>query len=153
MTNVTKRAAPNLMQTRRLARQRALQALYQWELNPGPVNSLLEQFMATQDMEKVDVEYFTELLRQSISLAKELDGQLSGYLDIPLPQLDPIERCILRLSAYELTRRLDIPYRVVISEAVALAKKFGAEEGHKFINGVLDKAADDWRPHEESGNR
>lgn len=141
------------MQTRRLARQRALQALYQWELNPGPVNSLLEQFMATQDMEKADVEYFTELLRQSISLAKELDGQLSGYLDIPLPQLDPIERCILRLSAYELTRRLDIPYRVVISEAVALAKKFGAEEGHKFINGVLDKAADDWRPQEEGGNR
>lgn len=139
---------PNLMQTRRLARQRALQALYQWELNPGPVNSLLEQFMATQDMDKVDLEYFTELVRQSVAHANELDGQLNGYLDIPLVQLDPVERCILRLSTYELTRRLDIPYRVIISEAVALAKKFGAEEGHKFINGVLDKAVRDLRPYE-----
>lgn len=136
------------MQTRRLARQRALQALYQWELNPGPVNSLLEQFVTTQEMEKVDMEYFTELLRQSVSLSKELDAQLNDYLDIPLVQLDPVERSILRLSAYELTRRLDIPYRVIISEAVALAKKFGAEDGHKFINGVLDKAVRDWRPHE-----
>lgn len=153
MTQVSKTssrppAPPNLLQSRRLARQRALQALYQWELNPGPVNSLLEQFMATQDMEKVDVEYFTELLRQSIALLKELDSQLNDYLDIPLARLDPIERCVLRLSTYELTRRLDIPYRVIINEAVALAKKFGAEEGHKFINGVLDKAVRDWRPHE-----
>lgn len=136
------------MQSRRLARQRALQALYQWELNPGPVNSLLEQFMTTQDMEKVDIEYFTELLRQSVAMADELDGQLSGYLDIPLARLDPVERCILLLATYELTRRPDIPYRVIISEAVALAKKFGAEEGHKFINGVLDKAVRDWRPYE-----
>lgn len=149
MSNPSKPAAPlNLMQSRRLARQRALQALYQWELNPGPVRDLLEQFMATQDMDKVDVEYFTELVRQSVALADELDGRLNGYLDIPLVQLDPVERCILRLATYELTRRLEIPYRVIISEAVALAKKFGAEEGHKFINGVLDKAVRDWRPHE-----
>lgn len=150
MTQVTNtsKTAPNLMQSRRLARQRALQALYQWELNPGPVNSLLEQFMTTQDMEKVDMEYFTELLRQSVAMADELDGQLSGYLDIPLIRLDPVERCILLLATYELTRRPDIPYRVIISEAVALAKKFGAEEGHKFINGVLDKAVRDWRPYE-----
>jgi N utilization substance protein B len=141
-------APPNLMQSRRLARQRALQALYQWELNPGPVHGLLEQFMATQDMDKVDVEYFTELVRQSVVLADELDAQLNDYLDIPLVQLDPIERCILRLAAYELSRRREIPYRVIISEAVTLGKKFGAEEGHKFINGVLDKAVRDWRPHE-----
>jgi N utilization substance protein B len=147
MTNASK-SAPNLMQARRLARQRALQALYQWELNPTPVNSLLEQFLATQDMEKVDMEYFTELLRQSVAQYDELDGRLEPYLDIPSSQLDPVERGILRLSAYELTRRLDIPYRVIISEAVALAKKFGAEDGHKFINGVLDKAVRDWRPHE-----
>ncbi|HEX7026422.1 MAG TPA: transcription antitermination factor NusB [Gammaproteobacteria bacterium] len=136
------------MQTRRLARQRALQALYQWELNPGPVSGLLEQFLTTQDMENVDMEYFTELLRQSIALCKELDERLETYLDIPAAQLDPVERGILRLSAYELIRRLDIPYRVIISEAVALAKKFGAEDGHKFINAVLDKAVSDWRPHE-----
>lgn len=145
MSNTSKTTAPNLMQARRLARQRALQALYQWELNPGPVNNLLEQFMTTQDMEKADTEYFTELLRQSVALSKELDERLETYLDIPLVQLDPVERGILRLSAYELIRRLDIPYRVIISEAVALAKKFGAEDGHKFINGVLDKAARDWR--------
>lgn len=149
MPNPSKPAAPpNLMQSRRLARQRALQALYQWELNPGPAHGLLEQFMATQDMGKVDVEYFTELVRQSVVLADELDAQLNDYLDIPLVQLDPVERCILRLAAYELSRRLEIPYRVIISEAVALGKKFGAEEGHKFINGVLDKAVRDWRPHE-----
>lgn len=147
MSNASK-GAPNLMQARRLARQRALQALYQWELNPGPVNGLLEQFLTTQDMEKVDMEYFTELLRQSVALCKELDERLEPYLDIPAAQLDPVERGILRLSVYELTRRLDIPYRVIISEAVALAKKFGAEDGHKFINGVLDKAVRDWRPYE-----
>ena len=138
----------NILQARRLARQRALQALYQRELNPVPVKSMIEQFMLSQDMSKADTEYFEQLLSETSQHVVELDAALKPYLDIPDDQLDPIERSILRLAAFELTRRLEIPYRVVISEAVSLAKKFGAEDGHKFVNGVLDKAVKEWRPFE-----
>lgn len=136
------------MQARRLARERALQALYQWDLNPDVSSNIREQFFASQDMSKVDIDYFSELLQKTIIGATELDSRLDAYLDIPTDKLDPIERCVLRLSAYELISRPEIPYRVIINEAVALAKKYGASDGHKFVNGVLDRAARDLRPHE-----
>jgi N utilization substance protein B len=138
----------NLMQMRRKARQRALQALYRWELNPQSAYDIEQEFLQTQDMQQVDAVYFSELLRKCIAQAESLDLCMAPYLDIATGQLDPVERCILRMSAYELSHRADIPYRVVINEAVDLAKKFGAEQGHKFINGVLDKAAQTLRPHE-----
>jgi transcription antitermination protein NusB len=138
----------NGAQMRRKARQRVLQALYRWQLNPQPAEEIQQEFLQTQDMQQVDMEHFSELLRECIAGAEALDLSLAPYLDIPVPQLDPVEHSILRLSLYELTRRLDIPYRVVINEAVDLAKKFGAEQGHKFVNGVLDKAARQLRPHE-----
>jgi transcription antitermination protein NusB len=138
----------NGMQMRRKARQRALQALYQWELNPQSAWDIQKEFGQTQDMEQVDMEHFSELLRECIARSDFLDQALAPYLDIPIAQLDPVEHCILRMSVYELTQRLDIPYRVVINEAVDLAKKFGADQGHKFINGVLDKAAQTLRPQE-----
>ena len=138
----------NGAQMRRKARQRALQALYRWKLNPQPARDIQQEFLQTQDMEGVDMEHFSELLRECIARADDLDQSLGPYLDIPAAQLDPVEHSILRMSLYELTQRLDIPYRVVINEAVDLAKKFGAEQGHKFVNGVLDKAAQKLRPHE-----
>lgn len=138
----------NGVQMRRRARQRALQALYRWKLNPQSARDIQQEFLQTQDMEGVDMEHFSELLRECIARADALDQSLTPYLDIPVAQLDPVEHSILRLSLYELMQRLDIPYRVVINEAVDLAKKFGAEQGHKFVNGVLDKAAQELRPHE-----
>jgi transcription antitermination protein NusB len=138
----------NGMQMRRKARQRALQALYRWALNPQSAPDIQQEFVQTQDMAQVDMDHFSELLRECIARSDVLDQTLSPYLDIPLAQLDPVEHCILRMSVYELTQRLDIPYKVVINEAVDLAKKFGADQGHKFINGVLDKAAQELRPHE-----
>jgi transcription antitermination protein NusB len=138
----------NGAQMRRKARQRVLQALYRWQLNPQPAEDIQQEFLQTQDMQQVDMGHFSELLRECIAGAEALDLSLAPYLDIPVSQLDPVEHSILRLSLYELTRRLDIPYRVVINEAVDLAKKFGAEQGHKFVNGVLDKAARQLRPHE-----
>jgi N utilization substance protein B len=138
----------NGMQMRRKARQRALQALYRWALNPQSAPDIQQEFVQTQDMAQVDMDHFSELLRECIARSDFLDQTLSPYLAIPIAQLDPVEHCILRMSVYELTQRLDIPYKVVINEAVDLAKKFGADQGHKFINGVLDKAAQKLRPHE-----
>jgi N utilization substance protein B len=140
----------NAVQMRRKARQRALQALYRWQLNPQSARDIQQEFLQTQDMQQVDMEHFSELLRECIARSESLDQVITPYIDIPIKQLDPVEHCILRISAYELTQRLDIPYRVVINEAVDLAKKFGAEQGHKFINGVLDKAAQQLRPGEIS---
>src|SRR5687768_960354 len=119
----------NIMQMRRKARQRALQALYRWELNPQSAYDIEQEFLQTQDMQQVDAVYFSELLRKCIAQAESLDLCMAPYLDIATAQLDPVERCILRMSAYELSHRADIPYRVVINEAVDLAKKFGAEQG------------------------
>ncbi|HEX5054969.1 MAG TPA: transcription antitermination factor NusB [Gammaproteobacteria bacterium] len=138
----------NVAQMRRKARQRALQALYRWRLNPQSARDIQQEFLQTQDMDGVDMEYFSELLRECIARADDLDRLLGPYLDIPVPQLDPVEHSILRMSLYELMQRPDIPYRVVINEAIDLAKKFGAEQGHKFVNGALDKAARELRPHE-----
>lgn len=138
----------NAAQMRRKARQRALQALYRWQLNPQPARDIQQEFLQTQDMQQIDMEHFSELLSRCIERADALDQALAPYLDIPVSQLDPVEHSILRMSLYELMQRLDIPYRVVINEAVDLAKKYGAEQGHRFVNGVLDKAARELRPHE-----
>jgi N utilization substance protein B len=126
---------------------RALQALYQHELNPQSDRSLIDQFLATQNMEKTDLEYFSLLLKNIIADTGQLDDLLQPYLDIPMQKLDATERCILRIAAYELSRQPEIPFRVVINEAVNLAKKFGATDGHKYVNGVLDEAAKVLRPH------
>lgn len=137
----------NPVQARKRARLRALQALYQHELNPQSSQTLIEQFLATQDMEKTDLDYFSRLLKKIIAETGRLDELLQPYLDIPLQKLDATERCILRIAVYEFSQQPEIPYRVVINEAVSLAKKFGATDGHKYVNGVLDNAAKDLRPY------
>ncbi len=124
---------------RRRARHCAVQALYQWHLSGSDIHELEAQFVTWQDMRKVDLAYFQELLRQIADKADDLDRELVPLLDRPLRDLDPVERAILRIGAYEMEFRPDVPYRVIINEAVDSAKAFGAEQSHRYINGVLDK--------------
>jgi len=130
-----------MSKARSRARQRAVQALYQWQLTGQDVADIDAQFLAEQEMGGADVGYFRELLRQIPLHLEALDDQITTHLDRPIGQVDPVERAILRIGAYELQFHPEIPYRVVINEGVNLAKIFGAEEGYKYINSILDKVA------------
>ena len=129
----------NPQHARRRARRSAMQALYQWQLSQINLKDIEEQFLVDQDMSKVDLEYFHELLHQIPARLDEIDNVLQDYVDRPINEIDPVERAILRIGTFELHHRLDIPYRVVLSESVQLAKQFGALDGHKYVNAVLDK--------------
>jgi len=133
------------------ARRRAAQALYAWQVGGNPMREVIEEFRHEQDMEIADLDYFEDLLRGVEKHCAELDAGLVPWLDRDMAQVDPIERAVLRLAAYELRHRPDVPYRVVLNEAVEVAKRFGAEHGHTYVNGVLDKAAREWRGA-EAGN-
>lgn len=123
------------------ARSRALQALYQWQLTGQDVADIEGQFLADHEMGNVDRGYFGDLLRGVTSHLHELDDHVTPYLDRAVEQIDPVERAILRLGAYELAFHPEVPYRVAINEAVELGKAFGAEEGHKYVNSILDRVA------------
>lgn len=126
---------------RTMARRRAVQALYQWQQLGQDLADIEAQFLTEQEMDRVDVEYFKELLHAVPKNLEELDQHLQPLLDRNIESVDSVERAVLRLSAYELKYRLEIPYRVAINEAIELAKTFGAEQSHRYINGVLDKLA------------
>jgi transcription antitermination protein NusB len=134
------------------SRKRALQALYQWQVTGQATSKIAEQFFEEQDMSIADDDYFRDLLSGVEREKDELDAGLQPFLDRPLEQVDPIERAVLRLAAYELKSRPDVPYRVVLNEAIDLAKDFGAEGGHTYVNGVLDKACALWRAPELGGH-
>jgi len=123
------------------SRRCAAQAIYQWQLTGETPGDLKAVFPAQQDMAQADMDYFESLLRGVVSGVAELDDQLTPLLDRKIGEVDPVERAILRLGAYELSAHPEVPYRVVINEAIELAKRFGAEQGHKYINSVLDKVA------------
>lgn len=133
---------------RHKARKLAVQALYQWQISKSYPGEILEQYRQDQDFKKVDAEYFEELFKNVVDSCDELDEKFKLYLDRKFEELDPIELAILRLSTYELLKRIDIPYKVVINESIELAKVFGANESHKYINGIVDKAAQDLRKME-----
>ena len=133
------------------ARRRALQALYAWQLSGSHMNAVIEQFRHEQDMEVADLDYFEDLLHGVEQHVAELDGSLRPYLDREVAEVDPIERAALRLAAYELKHRPDVPYRVVINEAIEVTKRFGADHGHSYVNGVLDKLAGELRSVEKRG--
>lgn len=124
---------------RQRARRRALQALYQWRMAGQDLNEIEKQFIEEMGMQDVDLAFFQELLHRIPAQVQELDALVDAHLDRPMSQIDPVEQAILRIGAYEFKERIDIPYRVVMNEAVELAKQFGAEQSHKYINGVLDK--------------
>lgn len=128
--------------TRRMARHYAMQALYQWQMAGASLNAIEAEFRVDNDMSNVDVDYFHDILHGVPQHLSELEELFSPFLvERAVHELDPVTEALLRMSAYELKYRIDVPYKVVINEAVSLAKKFGAEDSHKFINGVLDKAA------------
>lgn len=133
---------------RRLARQYALQGMYQWQLSDARPADIVLQLMAQQFNKKTDIEFFRELIYKIPEFHIELDNHMKPFLKRPIDELDPIELAILRIGIYELAKRLDIPYRVTINEALELAKKFGSIEGYKFVNGVLDQVAQQLRPLE-----
>ncbi|HZF15824.1 MAG TPA: transcription antitermination factor NusB [Steroidobacteraceae bacterium] len=136
---------------RAVARKLAMQALYQWQMNRAPWQDLCTQFGTDEDMERADREYFQELVRAVVQEAEEFDRELAVDLDRPPAGLDPLEHAILLIGAYELARRPDVPFRVVITEGVGLAKRFGATDGHKYVNAVLDRLARRLRTAETGG--
>ena len=127
---------------RRKARHYAMQALYQWQMTSAALSVIEAEFYTDNDMSKIDNDYFRELIHQIPARLTEVEDAFVGFLqERELDELDPITEALLRLATYELIRRVDVPYKVVINEAVSLAKKFGATDSHKFVNGVLDKVA------------
>lgn len=145
--NVTGR--PPLAQ-RRKARRLVLQAMYQWQMTQDDPLQIEAQFRA-EYQGKYDWDYFHELMVGITAASAALDALLLPYLDRSLKALDPVEKALLRMGAFELQQRIDIPYRVVINEAVELAKVFGAEDGHKYVNGILDRLARQLRGPETGG--
>jgi len=135
------------------ARRRALQAVYAWQMSGADVRNVISQFAHEQAHEAADLEYFEDLVRGVDKHHDELDVALAPFLDRSVEEVDPIERAMLRIAAYELRHRLDVPYRVIINEALETVKRFGSEHGHTYVNGVLDKAAADWRAVEIQGSR
>jgi len=133
---------------RSVARKLALQALYRWQLNECPWQDLVQEFSDAEDMPRADREYFRELVEGVWRAREALDADLSSWADRSPALLDPIEHAILLIGVYELRHRLDVPFRVAINEAVTLAKRFGATDGHKYVNAVLDRAARAARPEE-----
>ncbi|HSG89048.1 MAG TPA: transcription antitermination factor NusB [Pseudomonadales bacterium] len=132
---------PNPAQARHRARRFAVQALYQAQVNPIQPLDLVAQFRGDNEFVTADEDYFTAAVTTVMRRREEYDGLFSPLLDRTLEELDPVERAILRLATWELRERIDVPYRVVIDQAVNLAKVYGASESHRFVNGVLDKLA------------
>ncbi|MES9923332.1 MAG: transcription antitermination factor NusB [Candidatus Thiodiazotropha endolucinida] len=130
-----------MSEKRNQARKHAVQAIYQWQIAGQDIPDIINQFLEEQDLNSFEIPYFQDLMKGVPGHLVELDELLKPTLDRAIESVDPVERAILRLGAYELSHKPEIPYRVVINEAVELAKVFGAEQGHKFVNGVLDQVA------------
>jgi N utilization substance protein B len=126
---------------RKRARRRALQAIYQWQITRQDASEILRQFREIQDLSQVDVGHFENLLRGVINENKRLIDALGPFLDRPMDQVDVMERVVLMIGAWELLECPETPYRVVLDESVDLARRFGSEQGHSYVNAVLDKAA------------
>lgn len=138
----------SLAKSRSNARKKAMQGLYQWAMTGNDLSEIEVQFHQEQDMSKVDQQYFHELLHEVPVQVESLDKAFTPYLNLKGNTLGLVEEAILRLSSYELKNRIDVPFQVIIKEAIILAKIFGADKSHKFVNGVLDKLAREWRKTE-----
>jgi N utilization substance protein B len=140
--------------TRRKARHYGMQALYQWQMTGASLNDIEVEFRADNDMAHTDTEYFHEIVHEVPAKITEIDETYASYLEgRDLNELDAITKALLRLASYEFIYRIDVPYKVVINEAVSLAKKFGATDSYKFINGVLDQVALEKRAPEVNANK
>ncbi|MEM7079456.1 MAG: transcription antitermination factor NusB [Pseudomonadota bacterium] len=143
---------PNVW-ARRKARRALVQAVYQWQMSAGTYAQICGEFASSEALKKADVEYFETLLREVMSDATQLDAVFAPFLDRTADQLDVVERAVLRLATTELSNHIEVPYRVVIDEYVELTKVFGAEDAHKYVNGVLDKVAQQLRAIEFKAQR
>jgi N utilization substance protein B len=146
-----RRSSGSNSRARSVARKLAMQALYQWQLNAQPWQDLCTQFRGDEDMARADAGYFEELVRGVVEQVTALDGELAADLDRAPANLDPVEHAILLIGAYELARRPEVPFRVAITEGVALARRYGASEGHKYVNAILDRLARRLRAAETGG--
>ena len=147
-----KRAA-SAKSARRRSREAALQGLYQWLLTGEDIGAIVALGREQDGYAKLDVKHYDALLGGCVQEAADLDAILARHVDRKTTELSPIEHAILMIGAYELKHCIDIPYKVAINEAVELAKSFGGTDGHKYVNGVLDKAAVDLRPVEVAAKR
>jgi N utilization substance protein B len=138
----------SLAKARGKARRLAMQALYQWQMTADDIDAIEQQFIEENDMKSVDQDYFSELLLGVLTEITIIDAALEKHMRRNINEVDPVERAILRIGAYEFIKRLDVPYRVVLNEAVILSKKFCSEKSHTFVNAVLDKVARDTRTQE-----
>jgi N utilization substance protein B len=138
MDNPAKMQKPSL---RKKARRYAVQAIYQWQLSGDPIKDIEFQFLESINAKKVDIEYFQDLLLNTLTRVSEIDEKITPVLDREFSEINPVELAILRLACYELIGRIDVPFKVVINESLELTKTFGASESHKFVNGILDKLA------------
>ena len=140
--------------TRSRARHFAMQAIYQWRMTGNDLISIEAEFHTDNNMEKVDTDYFHQALHGVAKIKSNLETLFSPHLkSVEMAELDPVTHAILLLACFEFQERVDVPYKVVINEAVNLAKKFGAEDSHKFVNGVLDKVAVQVRQVEVSASK
>ncbi len=146
------KVAPAAKGSRHKARRAAVQALYQWQLTEQEPSEIENHFILDHEMNGVDVDYFHHLIRDIPLHRHELDDHITPHLDRDLSEVDPVERAILRIGAYEMEFRPEIPYKVILNEAIELAKIFGAEHGHKYVNAILDKVAGDLRASEVARN-
>lgn len=137
-----------MRKSRRKAREFALKAIYEWKLSGNDVASIAQHLRDEEGYPSIDDKYFLILLNGATQQAAALEDALTPYLDRKLDALSPIESAVLLLGAYEALHCLDVPYRVVINEAVELAKSYGGTDGHKYVNGVLDKLLPAVRPNE-----
>jgi N utilization substance protein B len=135
---------------RSVSRKLAMQALYQWQLTGQTAAELRNQYATEEGFGDADAEYFRELIDGVTEAAVALDAELGALIDRPVVQLDPVEHAVLLIGLYELGQRPDVPFRVVINEGVELAKRFGATEGHRFVNAVLDRASRAHRAAEQA---
>lgn len=125
---------------RRKSRKLATQAIYSWQISGNPMADIEQQMLLENNMTKVDVDYFRDLISGIVSHVDTIDDMIRPHIDRPFKDIDLVEKAICRLGAYELRYRLDVPAKVAINESIELAKVFGAEDSHKFVNGVLDQA-------------
>ncbi|MDD2658078.1 MAG: transcription antitermination factor NusB [Methylococcales bacterium] len=143
-----------MSQARTNARKAAVQALYQWQMTGQSLVEIDRQFFEEERLKDAQKSYFTELFHGVPKNLEAIDQALSEFVDRPVEMIDPVERAILRIGVYELLNRLDMPYRVVLNEGINLAKDFGADGSHKYVNGILDKVAQQKRSVEvNSGER
>ena len=133
---------------RSVARRLAVQAIYRWQINDAPWQDVLKEFSDAEDMPKADREYFRTLIEGVCGARTQLDVDLAQWTDRPAVQLDPVEHAVLLVALFELTARPELPFRVVLNEAINLTRRYGATDGHKFVNAVLDRAARAVRIHE-----